>query len=56
MIDFQTLRRLGLHQSAYNLLFETYRYQDLKWNKDSLVGTLKQSNKFIYPWLQDDTK
>jgi hypothetical protein len=54
--DFETLRRLGFHQSAYNLLFETYKYQDLKWNRDSLLTTLKQSNKFIYPWFQDDTK
>lgn len=54
--DFETLKRLGFHQSAYNLLFENYRYQDLKWNRDSLVTTLKQSDKFIYPWFQDDTK
>jgi hypothetical protein len=54
--DFETLRQLGFHQSAYNLLFENYKYQDLKWNKDSLVNTLKQSNKFNYPWFQDDTK
>jgi hypothetical protein len=54
--DFETLRLLGFHQSAYNLLFETYNYQDLKWDKDSLVKTLKKSDKFIYPWFQDNTK
>lgn len=54
--DFETLKRLGFHQSAYNLLYENYKYQDIKWNKDSLVKTLKQSDKFIYPWFQDDTK
>jgi hypothetical protein len=54
--DFETLRRLGFHQSAYNLLYETYKYQDIKWNRDSLARTLKQSDKFIYPWFQDDTK
>jgi hypothetical protein len=54
--DLQTLKRLGFHQSAYNLLFENDKYQDLKWNKDSLAKTLKQSDKFIYPWFQDDTK
>lgn len=54
--DFETLKRFGFHQSAYNLLFETYKYQDLQWNTDSLVRTLKQSNKFIYSWFQDDTK
>ncbi len=54
--DFQTLRQLGFHQSAYNLLFEKYKYQDTEWNKDSLAKTLKQADKFIYPWFQDDTK
>ena len=54
--DFQTLRRLGFHQSAYNLLFENYKYQELKWDRYSLEKTLKQSNKFTYPWFQDDTK
>ena len=54
--DFQTLRRLGFHQSAYNLLFETYKYKDVKWNRDCLITTLKQSDKYIYPWFQDDTK
>jgi hypothetical protein len=47
--DFETLRQLGFHQSAYNLLFEPYKYQDLKWNKDSLERTLKQSDKFNLP-------
>jgi hypothetical protein len=54
--DFETLRRFGFHESAYNLLFETYRYQDLKWNRDSWEKTLQQSNKYISPWFQDDTK
>lgn len=54
--DFETLKRLGFHQSAYNLLFEIYKYQGLNWNRDSLAKTLKQSNKFTYPWFQDDTK
>lgn len=54
--DFETLRRLGFHESAYNILFETYLYQDLNWDRDSLEKTLKPSDKFIYPWFQDDTK
>ena len=54
--DFETLRQLGFHQSAYNLLFETNKYQDLKWDRDSLEKTLTQSKRFIYPWFQDDTK
>ncbi len=54
--DFATLRQLGFHQSAYNLLFERYKYQDIKWNRDSLVNTLQPTNTFIFPWFQDDTK
>ena len=54
--DFAALRELGFHQSAYNLLFERYKYQDIKWNRDSLVKTLKQTDKSITPWFRDDTK
>jgi hypothetical protein len=54
--DFAILRQFGFHQSAYNLLFERYKYQDIKWNRDSLVKTLKPTNTFIFPWFQDDTK
>lgn len=54
--NFETLRRLGFHQSAYNLLFERYKYQDINWNRDSLAKPLQPSDKFIYPWFQDDTK
>jgi len=56
MKDFATLKRLGFHQSAYNLLYERHKYQDIKWDRDSLAKTLKQSDKFINPWFQDDTK
>ena len=54
--DFAILRQFGFHQSAYNLLFERYKYQNIKWNRDSLVKTLKPTNTFIFPWFQDDTK
>jgi len=54
--DFSTLRRLGFHQSAYNLLYESYKYRNIKWDRDRLAKTLKETNKFIYPWFQDDTK
>jgi hypothetical protein len=53
---FETLRHLGFHQSAYNLLFEDYQYHELNWNKDSLAKTLNQSDKVIHPWFQDNTK
>ena len=54
--EFETLRYLGFHQSAYNLLYEKHKYQNLKWNRDSLAKSLKNSEKFIYPWFEDDTK
>ena len=54
--DFTMLRQLGFHQSAYNLVFESYKYQDIKWDKEGLVKTLKQTGKFIHPWFKDDTK
>jgi hypothetical protein len=54
--DFERLRQLGFHQSAYNLLYETRKYQDIKWNRDSLAKTLKQTDIFVCPWFQDDTK
>jgi hypothetical protein len=53
--DFEILRKFGFHESAYNLLFESYKYQDLKWDRDNMEKTLKQSDKFIYPWFQNDT-
>ena len=53
----ETFKKVGyMNLITDNLLFETYKYQDLKWNKDSLATSLKQSDKFIYPWFQDNTK
>ena len=54
--DFTILRQLGFHQSAYKLLFESYKYQEIKGNKDSLVKTLMHNEKFIYSWFQNNTK
>ena len=56
MQDFETLKRFGFHQSAYNLLYEYTKYSEIAWNKDSLVKTLTPSNKYIYPWIPDDSK
>lgn len=54
--DFQNLKKYGFHQSAYNLLFECYKYQDINWNRDSLLKTLRKSKIRIDPWFKDDTK
>ena len=53
--NFIRLKRLGFHQSAYNLLYGTTRYENIKWNKDSLKQTLTISKHFIYPWYVDNT-
>jgi hypothetical protein len=54
--DFETLRYFGFHQSAYNLLFEKYKYHNITWSIDSLEKTLTHSEKHTYPWFVDDTK
>ncbi len=54
--NFIGLKRFGFHQSAYNLLYETAKYEKVKWNKDSLRQTLTKSDNFIYPWFPDDEK
>jgi hypothetical protein len=53
---FEDLKQLGFHQSAYNLLFEYYKYQDIRWDKDSLEKTLRKADSYTYPWIIDDTK
>jgi len=55
--NFLRLKKMGFHQSAYNLLYETTKYENVKWNKDSLKKTLTKSIKDLdYPWFPDDTK
>lgn len=41
MSHFNFLRTSGFHQSAYNLLFESYIYDEVTLNRDSLKNTLK---------------
>ncbi len=54
--DFETLKRLGFHQSAKNLLYECRNYDNINWNRAELEKTLIKTDSFIYPWFQDDTK
>ncbi len=55
---FEYLRKIGMHQSAYNLLFESYRYSHLNWNRDKLLELLNVDsvNCCREPWIVDDTK
>jgi hypothetical protein len=56
--NFDYLIKVGLHQSAYNLLFETMWYDDLAWDKDKLGQKLKVDAAFCTasPIIDDDTK
>jgi hypothetical protein len=54
--DFETLRKLGFHQSAYNLLFQIYRYQDIDWDREELAKSLHKADERVDAWFEDDTK
>lgn len=54
--DFETLKRFGFHQSAYNLLYESPTYDKINWNRTELETTLVKSDTFNYPWVPDTNK
>lgn len=56
--DFNFLKDIGLHASAFNLLYESSSYQDVDWNKSELAKQLNSdtSNCCPWPWVMDDTK
>jgi len=56
--NFNYLKRIGLHGSAYNLLFERNYEKEFDWNRDSLVAGLKLENEKCCPnnWVIDLTK
>ena len=56
--NFEYLKRIGLHGSAYNLLYERYRYYDIEWNQEELKETLiiDTLKCFPYAFIEDDTK
>jgi hypothetical protein len=56
LINFETLKKYGFHQSAHNLLFERIEYSEIDWNKDSLASTLDTSSVFEEAWFQDNKK
>jgi hypothetical protein len=58
MDDFNYLVNIGLHQSAYNLLFERFQYSNVDWNKDSLLQSLSVDTGKCCPtaWLFDNEK
>jgi hypothetical protein len=56
--NFKYLRSIGMHGSAYNLLFERYNYYDINWNNDELKSTLIIDSAKCCPsaFVEDDTK
>lgn len=56
--NFEYLTQVGLHLSAYNLLFETTWYDNLKWDKDKLKERLRADTTFCSAWpiIVDNTK
>jgi len=56
--NFYYLKDAGLHNSAYNLLFERYSYYEVKWDKDNLEKGLEKDTVDCCPWpiIEDDTK
>ena len=54
---FETLKELGFHGSAYNLLFERDEYSEIDWNKEELKKKLKKTTQnYVYPWFEDNVK
>ncbi|PCJ66006.1 MAG: hypothetical protein COA58_07980 [Bacteroidetes bacterium] len=56
MGNFKTLVDLDFHESAFNILHESYQYSDFNWNRDSLNKELKTTEKYTIPWFTDNTK
>lgn len=54
--DFYTLKKYGLHQSAYNLLYERAEYSELELDREKLKKELTITTEFTYPWLMDTEK
>ena len=56
--DFEYLKSIGLHGSAYHLLYESSAYQGLAWDKAKLKSQLKTDTLDFCPhyWIEDNTK
>ncbi|MEE9363710.1 MAG: hypothetical protein V3U92_14010 [Cellulophaga sp.] len=54
--QFYILKKYGLHQSAYNLLYERPENFKVFLNRGKLKNELIKSKEFTYPWLQDTNK
>lgn len=52
---FNRLKEYGMHQSAYNWLYERPETSGLSWNRDSLRQTLvvREADSLVFPWVMD---
>ena len=53
---FHTLKKYGLHQSAYNLLFKRPENYKVLLEREKLKNELTKATEFTYPWLMDKKK
>lgn len=54
--DFYILKKYGLHQSAYNLLYERVEYSELNLDREKLKKELTKTTKIEQAWLIDNEK
>ncbi|WP_238934624.1 hypothetical protein [Aurantibacter crassamenti] len=54
--DFYKLKKYGLNQSAYNLLYERAEYSELELDREKLEKELKKTTEFEQPWFIDNEK
>jgi hypothetical protein len=54
--DFDVLKKYGLHQSAYNLLYERPEYFDIDLDRKKLEKELTKTKEFEEAWLIDNAK
>ncbi|MDX1350005.1 MAG: hypothetical protein R3279_07155 [Putridiphycobacter sp.] len=54
--DFYLLKKYGLYQSAYNLLYERAEYSELELDREKLKKELIKTAEYEQPWLIDNEK
>ncbi len=54
--DFYTLKKYGLHQSAYNLLYERAEYSEMDLDRQKLKKELTKITEYRNAWLIDTEK
>ncbi|PRP67150.1 hypothetical protein [Nonlabens agnitus] len=55
-LNFYILKKYGLNQSAYNLLYERAEYSEFELDREKLKKELIKTTEFEQPWLIDNEK